>query len=193
MNRKFLQNLQNKTNIIAITGYCLLWSGQGIAQELVQPTYIQSVLHMPIWLATLLVTASLLLAVFVAKYVRNLKSRLSDIESDLARSAAEWSYAMDFLEDPMYLVDLDDRLVRANRAFYKQVGKTPEEALGRDVRTLIHLKPEETPCPACAARLERRDAFFTKEADDPTNPTGRPIEVTIRVVKDEKCCRDCAT
>jgi diguanylate cyclase (GGDEF)-like protein/PAS domain S-box-containing protein len=163
-----------------------LWSGQGIAQELVQPTYIQSVLHMPLWVATILVAALILLAVSVAKYVRNLKSRLSDIESDLARSAAEWSYAMDFLEDPMYLVDLDDRLVRANRAFYKQVGKTPEEALGRDVRTLIHLKPEETPCPACAARLERRDAFFTKEADDPTNPTGRPIEVTIRVVKDEK-------
>ncbi len=157
-----------------------------MAQELVQPPSITTIPPIPMWLATILVAALILLAVSVAKYVRNLKARLSDIESDLARSAAEWSYAMDFLEDPMYLVDLDDRLVRANRAFYKQIGKTPEEALGRDVRSLIHLKPEETPCPACAARLARRDAFFTKEVDDPTNPTGRPIEVTIRVVKDEK-------
>lgn len=128
----------------------------------------------------------LLLALLGVLLVRQgqLRRDLRAREADLARSAYEWSQAMDYLEDPMYLVDLDDRLVRANKAFYRQVGKPPAEALGRDVRTLIHLKPEKVPCPACAARLERRDAFFTKEADDPTNPTGRPIEVTIRVVRD---------
>jgi diguanylate cyclase (GGDEF)-like protein/PAS domain S-box-containing protein len=117
--------------------------------------------------------------------LRELRQELQQQEAALARSAAEWSQAMDFLDDPMYLVDLDDRLVRANKAFYRQIGKTPEEALGLDVRSLIHLKPEKIPCPACAARLEKRDAFFTKEANDPTNPTGRPIEVTVRVVRDE--------
>lgn len=135
----------------------------------------------------LLVLGVLLLLGLVAVLLfrqRQLCRVLRAREEDLARSAHEWSQAMDFLEDPMYLVDLDDRLVRANKAFFRQVGKTPAEALGRDVRTLIHLKPEETPCPACAARLERRDAFFTKEGNDPTNPTGRPIEVTIRVVRD---------
>ena len=117
--------------------------------------------------------------------LHELRAQLRDKDADLVRSAHEWNHAMDFLEDPMYLVDLQDRLVRANKAFYRQIGKTPEESLGLDVRSLIHLKPEKTPCPACAARLEHRDAFFTKEANDPTNPTGRPIEVTVRVIRDE--------
>ena len=58
--------------------------------------------------------------------IKSLQQALADKEADLARSAAEWTQAMDFLEDPMYLVDLDDRLVRANKAFYKQIGKTQE-------------------------------------------------------------------
>ncbi|MCG6968170.1 MAG: EAL domain-containing protein [Gammaproteobacteria bacterium] len=163
----------------------MLNSSQALTQEIVQPFSAHTQLPVPVWAVGVLV-AFILLAVAVAvDYVRNLRYKLAAIESDLARSAAEWSYAMDFLEDPMYLVDLDDRLIRANRAFYNQIGKSPEQALGHDVRSLIHLKPEKIPCPGCAARLERRDAFFTKEADDPTNPTGRPIEVTIRVVKDD--------
>lgn len=129
---------------------------------------------------------ALMVWVTMKSRIGELRQEVADREEDLSRSNAEWNQAMDFLEDPMYLVDLDDRLVRANKAFYKQIGKGPEEALGVDVRTLIHLKPEKVPCPACAARLERRDAFFTKEAHDPTNPTGRPIEVTIRVVRDDQ-------
>jgi len=147
---------------------------------------VEKMLSIPTWAPIVLLVTVLLAATLVIDYIRTLKAQLTNIKSDLARSAAEWSYAMDFLEDPMYLVDLDDKLIRANRAFYNQIGKTPEEALGHDVRSLIHLKPEQTPCPACAARLEKRDAFFTKEADDPTNPTGRPLEITIRVVKDEQ-------
>lgn len=129
---------------------------------------------------------SLMVWLTMRSRIIDLRQEVADREADISRSNAEWNQAMDFLEDPMYLVDLKDRLVRANKAFYKQIGKRPEEALGLDVRSLIHLKPEETPCPACAARLERRDAFFTKEANDPTNPTGRPIEVTIRVVRDDQ-------
>ncbi len=172
-------------SIIAGT-YSLFWCVPSFAQDIAQPYSIASVLHMPAWALGVLAALTMLAAAYAVDYIRRLKTRLADIESDLARSAAEWSYAMDFLEDPMYLVDLDDRLIRANRAFFNQIGKTPEQALGHDVRSLIHLKPEKTPCPACAARLDRRDAFFTKEADDPTNPTGRPIEVTIRVVKDDQ-------
>lgn len=165
---------------------CLLCPEQVLAQSLASSSSADGMLSLPIWLCGLVIGLILLAIIITTTYIAKLKSALIDIKSDLARSAAEWSYAMDFLEDPMYLVDLNDRLVRANRAFYQQIGKSPEEALGLDVRSLIHLKPEAIPCPACAARLERRDAFFTKEADDPTNPTGRPIEVTIRVVKNDK-------
>ena len=171
------------TAAIGLLGCACGWA-QDTASSL--PTSTAGVtLNIPTWSLILSIVTVLLAVALVTDYIRTLKTQLINTKSDLARSAAEWSYAMDFLEDPMYLVDLDDRLIRANRAFYNQIGKTPEQALGLDVRSLIHLKPEKTPCPACAARLEKRDAFFTKEVDDPTNPTGRPIEVTIRVVKDE--------
>ncbi|MEJ2509619.1 MAG: EAL domain-containing protein [Gammaproteobacteria bacterium] len=124
------------------------------------------------------------LAVGLLLYTWRLRASLRRTQAELASAAAQWTQAMDVLPDPMYLVDLDDRLVRANRAFYQQVGRSPEDCIGRDVRSLIHLKPENTPCPVCAARLERRDAFFTKEPDDPSNPTGKPLEITIRVIRD---------
>ncbi|MCI0506911.1 MAG: ATP-binding protein [Gammaproteobacteria bacterium] len=103
----------------------------------------------------------------------------------IANAEAEWTQAMDSLDYPMYLVNLDDNLVRANKAFYRQIGKPAEDCVGTDVRKLIHLKGEDQPCPGCLARLERRDAFFTKEADDPHNALGKPIEVTIKVVRAE--------
>ncbi|MEJ2644630.1 MAG: PAS domain S-box protein [Gammaproteobacteria bacterium] len=102
----------------------------------------------------------------------------------LERSAAEWSYAMDHFEDAIYLVDMDDRLVRANRSFYELTGLSPESAIGRDITQLIHPDGEVEPCPVCRARRERRDAYVTMEAEHPDNPTGRPVEVAVRIIRD---------
>lgn len=123
----------------------------------------------------------LVIAIFRIRKLR-LKLRAYDIASVGADAA--WTQAMDALDYPMYLVDLNDNLVRANTAFYKSSGRNPEDCIGHDIRSLIHLKAEDTPCPGCQARLDRRDAFFTKEADDPFNPTGHPIEVNIKVIRD---------
>jgi len=123
---------------------------------------------------------------FTIMYIRRLHVRLKKSELKIANAEAEWTQAMDSLDYPMYLVDLDDNLVRANKAFYNQIKKPAEQCVGTDVRALIHLKAEDEPCPGCRARLERRDAFFTKEADDPHNALGRPIEVTIKVIRDEE-------
>ena len=102
----------------------------------------------------------------------------------LERSAAEWSYAMDHFEDGIYLVDMDDRLMRANRSFYELTGLSPEEAIGRDITELIHPDGEAEPCPVCRARRDRRDAYVTMEADHPDNLTGRPVEVAVRIIRD---------
>jgi PAS domain S-box-containing protein len=133
-----------------------------------------------------LVVPLTIVGLVVAFYIKRLRKQLKKSELKIANAEAEWTQAMDSLDYPMYLVDLDDRLVRANKAFFKQVGKTAAEAIGEDVRKLIHLKGEDEPCPGCLARLEKRDAFFTKEADDPHNATGHPIEVTIKVIRDDK-------
>ena len=106
-------------------------------------------------------------------------------EEALARAAAEWTYAMDSIEDAIYLIDLDDRIVRANRAFYELTGLNPKGVIGQHVAHVVHPHGEEVDCPVCRARNERRDAYITMEADHPLNPTGRPIEVTLRMMRDE--------
>jgi len=97
-----------------------------------------------------------------------------------------WTHAMEFFEDAVYMVDLDDKVVRANPAFYRMTGLTPEQALGSDIGELLHPDGEPEPCPVCAARRARRNARIIMEADHPDNPTGRPIEVTLTVIRDDQ-------
>ncbi len=106
------------------------------------------------------------------------------VEEALALSAAEWTYSMDFIEDAMYLIDTDDRVVRANKAFYQLTGLSPDQTIGRDIVSIMHPRGEPTPCRVCQARHARRDCHIVMEPQDPDNPTGHPIEVSLRIVRD---------
>ncbi len=108
-----------------------------------------------------------------------------EAEQALNKSMAEWSNAMDFLEDAIFIIDLEDKLVRANRAFYTLSGLSQAEAIGRDITTIIHPQGEPDPCPVCQARINREDAFVSMEADHPDNPTGRPIEVMVKMIRND--------
>lgn len=110
--------------------------------------------------------------------------RLRVSEASLARADAEWVQALDFAEDALYVVDLNERVVRANRAFYRFLGREPHEVIGQNVMQLIHGAHEKEPCPVCQARLERRDAVFVKEADAAMNRWKRPIEIIVKIIRD---------
>lgn len=107
-------------------------------------------------------------------------------EEALSKSLKEWTFAMDYFEDAIYLIDLDDKLIRANRTFYNMTGLTPETAVGYDITTIIHPEGEEIPCPVCKARKERRDEVIIMEADHPDNPAGRPIQITVQIIRDKE-------
>lgn len=113
-------------------------------------------------------------------------SERKESEEALLKSSKEWSFAMDFFDDAIYLIDLDDKLVRANRTFYMMTGLTPELAVGHDITTIIHPEGEEFPCPVCKARKERRDEVIIMEADHPDNPAGRPIQITVQIIRDNE-------
>jgi len=104
----------------------------------------------------------------------------------LEKANREWTQAMDVFQDPLYVVDLDDRIVRANQAFFRLVERTPEAAVGEKLKTLLHPHIDEKDCAICVARRAHRDAYFTVEAGDPINPTGRPFEVQVRAIRDER-------
>ena len=117
--------------------------------------------------------------------VRDVSERMQ-ISAELAKSRSEWSHALDFIEDAIYLVDLDDRVVRANRAFYLLTGLRPEQVIGHDITRIMHPQGEVSPCPVCAARRARRDSRITFELDDPSNPVPFPVDIMVRITRNDK-------
>ena len=104
-------------------------------------------------------------------------------EESYRRVAQEWTSAMDAFKDIVYLLDNNRRVLRANSAFYESMGLTPEEAIGQHIVKIVHPQGEETPCPVCMAQKEKRDFVKILEADAPSNPVGRPIEITVKIVR----------
>ncbi|MEN8763417.1 MAG: PAS domain S-box protein, partial [Thiogranum sp.] len=105
-------------------------------------------------------------------------------ERDLARVETEWNKAIEFFADPIFLVGLDDRVIRANHAFFSMIGKPASQVIGHDISAIMYPDGEAVPCHVCAARRERKDVDIVLEEDHPDNPVGRPIEVTLRVIRD---------
>lgn len=121
----------------------------------------------------------------LASYIHYLFRRLRSSELTVENLKAGWNEALDFAEDALYLVDLNDKLVRGNRAFYRYINREPSEAVGQDIMVLIHGKREGELCPVCLAREERRDTVVIKEADDPVNRLKRPIEIIVKIIRNE--------
>lgn len=107
-------------------------------------------------------------------------------EHDLAQLETEWNKSIEFFADPIFLVGLDDRVIRANHAFFSMIGKSPEQVIGKDISKIMYPGGEAVPCHICAARRERKDAEIILEKDHPDNPIDRPIEVTLRVIRDAR-------
>ena len=107
-------------------------------------------------------------------------------EAALMQAAREWSVAMDASDDVIYLLDLKRRIVRANKTFYLATGVTPEFAIGRHIVEVVHPQGEATPCPVCLAQEEKRDLQVIMEADHPDNPVGRPLEITVKIIRDQE-------
>ena len=128
----------------------------------------------------------LLILVIQPIYIYKLKNDLEIDTEKLKRSETEWTNALDFLDEPMYMVDMEDRIIRANKAFYKKIMASPDEAIGKIVTDYTHPEGEESPCIVCQARKEQIDTVLTLEADDPVNKAGVPMEISVKVIRDEK-------
>jgi len=107
-------------------------------------------------------------------------------EEALAQAAREWSVAMDASDDVIYLLDLKRRIVRANKTFYLATGTTQEFAIGRHIVEVVHPQGEAVPCPVCLAQEEKRDLQVIMEAEHPDNPVGRPLEITVKIIRDQE-------
>ncbi|MDO8958530.1 MAG: PAS domain S-box protein [Rhodocyclaceae bacterium] len=120
----------------------------------------------------------------LAQSFNSMTERLVASQRALEAEIVEWTQAMDSFDDVIYLLDANRRLLRANQVFFAMTGTTPAQALGRHIADIVHPLSEEAPCPVCQAQNEKKDAVITMEASHPGNPSGRPIEVTIKMLRD---------
>jgi PAS domain S-box-containing protein len=111
---------------------------------------------------------------------------LHDTMIELGHTSEEWVQAMDAFGDIIYLLDADRHLVRANKRFYSALGLNPQNAVGRHISGLLHPNASPLDCPVCNAQMSKKDSVFVVEADDIHNPTKLPLEVTIKVIRDEQ-------
>ncbi|HJW71210.1 MAG TPA: PAS domain S-box protein, partial [Geothrix sp.] len=107
-------------------------------------------------------------------------------EVALSKAAREWTAVLDASSDVIYLLGLDRRIIRANRAFFHATGSSPATAIGMPIDELMHPQGEAVPCPVCRAQVEQRDLRMIMEPEDPNNPVGLPLEITLKVIRDRE-------
>lgn len=134
------------------------------------------------WLLAIMILS---IAPPVLAYIKQLRKKVR-INLKLAEEEAEWNHALHFLDEPICMVDLDDRLIRANKAYYRSRNTSPGEAIGEKVDRFCHPANLATPCPVCQAREARLDTVITLETDDPANINGIPLEISINLIRDKK-------
>jgi len=134
------------------------------------------------WGQSLLFFLVFLQPVFLYIIKLRINSRID--KEKLALSETEWANALDFLDEPIYMADLDDRIIRANKAYYKNYNTNAEEAVGQLVTRFSHPEGEEDiPCKICQARKDLIDTVIILEADDPVNKANVPLEISIKVIR----------
>ena len=134
------------------------------------------------WVETLLFLILFLQPLII--YVIKLRNNLRIDEEIIAQSEMEWSNALDFLDEPMYMVDMEDKIIRGNKAFYEKIKSSAEFAIGKIVTDFTHQECEESPCNVCKARQEQTDTVLVLEAEDPVNKAGVPTEISVKVIRD---------
>ncbi|HEY7545198.1 MAG TPA: ATP-binding protein [Blastocatellia bacterium] len=96
------------------------------------------------------------------------------VEASVARSQLEATF--DAMTDVVAIIGADDRLIRANRAYYKLMGLSPEEAVGQPYTDIAHRESDWQDCEACRARREGRQALVLFKPED---ASGRYLEIRV--------------
>lgn len=113
------------------------------------------------------------------------RKKANKVDRSMQKAALEWA-AMDASDDAVFILDMKRHLLTANRVFYAMTNSTPQTAIGKYISDIIHPLEGEKSCPVCQAQKEKRDASIIIESGDPHNPSGCPLKVGVKIVRDEQ-------
>ncbi|MGB8932857.1 MAG: ATP-binding protein [Anaeromyxobacteraceae bacterium] len=113
---------------------------------------------------------------FLAGYLHSTRDwaslRLRSAQDQLERSRAEWDAAFDDLHEMIFVIDGDQRVVRANRAFAKLLGARPHELAGRRLPELLAGHPERWWLATAEGFAEIEDPVFDTSFEVSTSRRG---------------------
>jgi PAS domain S-box-containing protein len=138
-------------------------------------------------------------AEYANKLNAELLQRAQEAREEAEAARREWQTTFDTLADRVVIVDLEDRLIRANSGFYKQLGLEPEDCAGRTVRELAHRTQgagfTADKCPICQLRARGERGVIEGPAGtisdypliasmDPIYDDAGRITAVVQVVRD---------
>jgi PAS domain S-box-containing protein len=104
-------------------------------------------------------------------------TRQQELLHEVSIAKVELEATFDAMTDAVIITDTEDRVLRANRAYYKLRGFEPEQVMGRELAEIGHKNDDWRSCETCIRRREGRHAIIVKTAAD--NATGRDLEIRV--------------
>lgn len=104
------------------------------------------------------------------------------LEASVSKSRMD--AAFDAMADGIVITDLDDRLVRANPAYFRLRQLDGEQAIGQVLSDLSHPNGDWLSCESCRARREGRHAILLKRSEE--SSLDSYFEVRIDPVRDSE-------
>lgn len=123
------------------------------------------------------------MAMDIVNWVRSEISK-RDLGDALARTALQWTAAMDSFKSGIAVLDRHHRLRRANAAFYALTDSRPEDRLGKVLHCLTDIDQPRDHCPLCDDIALGEARRMILEPETPGNPSGRPLELTLSPISD---------
>jgi PAS domain S-box-containing protein len=103
--------------------------------------------------------------------------RQQELLGEVSVAKGELEATFDAMTDAVVLTDAEDRIVRANRSYYRLRGVEPEQAVGRTLADIAHAKGDWRACEVCCARREGRHAVVLKKPEE--NLIRRDLEIRV--------------
>jgi PAS domain S-box-containing protein len=103
-------------------------------------------------------------------------------ENKIKQSEEEWNKTFNSITDFIFILDNENHITKANRAFFDVIKAKPEDVIGRKCFEIMHKTNQ--PWPMCPHQKTLQDnKTHTEEVDDPN--IGIPILVTISPIFNE--------
>jgi PAS domain S-box-containing protein len=113
----------------------------------------------------------------MAENIESSWSRQQELLREVSIAKREWESTFDAMADSVAITDSDDRLIRANRAFYHLLGIEPYTGMGEPLTEVAHPDGSSEKCDVCRVRRQGRQAYIVSAPKG--NQAGRDLAVRV--------------